>query len=150
MKLISVIASIIILSSCSSTFRSTQGDYKEYEGKGSVEYDEEYSIAYLPEMRTPKFAADNGIEGNVVLRYDINEQGEVQNIRAQHGENMEVFIDTAISLLSEYRYKPRIRNGVPQTVKNAGIRLSFCFPEKYSDNKFKFQHRSKHCATLHP
>jgi periplasmic protein TonB len=62
---------------------------------------------------TPVYPFDaqrNGIEGRVVLRFVVDENGQVQNPEVIKAEPIGVFEDAAIAAIVKYRFDPAIVN----------------------------------------
>jgi len=67
---------------------------------------------YKIKPKYPRAAAVAGIEGSVLFEVDINEQGEVENIRVIGGEQRNLFQSEAKRALAQWKYKPfRDANG---------------------------------------
>jgi TonB family protein len=135
---------VLLLTACTSHYQSTK-QFNPYESADK----NEYRNIYTPDVIYPVNAYHRGIEGYVILRYTVTKEGRTANIKIVSSENSEYFDETAISLLLQYKYKPRTVDGIPVDVDNAGVRISFCIPEKYHDKNFKFEFRSSNCARLH-
>lgn len=77
----------------------------------------------------PEQARQQGIEGSVLLEFDINEQGEPVNIKVAESEPRGVFDAAAIAAVEQWRYVPKLRYGKPVPVKDAEAALSFTIGE---------------------
>ena len=66
----------------------------------------------------PAGAKAAGIEGEVVVRYDITAQGEVDNARVERSEPSGVFDQAALAAVRSWHYNPQLRDGEPQAVQN--------------------------------
>ncbi len=66
----------------------------------------------------PVEARASGIEGDVVVRYDVASDGRVINARVDSATPPGVFDEAALTAVRAWRYNPKIVDGVPQTVRN--------------------------------
>lgn len=72
----------------------------------------------------PLIAVDRGIEGHVVVEFDVTEFGTVENVRVLESSHS-VFEKPAIAAAERSRYVPRVVDGVPQVSRN--IRKLYTF-----------------------
>jgi protein TonB len=61
---------------------------------------------YKIKPKYPKAALVAGIEGWVLLQIDINEKGEVENVRVVGGEQRNMFEAEAKRAVAQYKYRP--------------------------------------------
>jgi TonB family protein len=73
----------------------------------------------------PPNARDAGLEGYVVVRYDIDTEGRVRNARVVAADPPEVFDESAVQAVSRWRFRPPERDGQPQPVSGLESRLDF-------------------------
>lgn len=73
----------------------------------------------------PAYAARNGIEGYVQMRFDIDEDGEPVNIKVINAVPEKIFDQAAIKALANWRYAPKVVNGVAVVQKDLVVRLDF-------------------------
>jgi protein TonB len=76
---------------------------------------------------TPQYpvrAAANGLEGTVLVQYDVTTMGTVENVVVIESSNR-IFDQAAIDAVYRFRYKPGIVDGVPYGSK--GLRDLFRF-----------------------
>lgn len=75
----------------------------------------------------PAEAAEQGIEGWVQVKFDINESGMVDpaSIDIVEAEPATLFNDAAVEALADFRFSPRVRDG--QAVRVAGVQYVFRF-----------------------
>ncbi|MFV2091015.1 MAG: TonB family protein [Pseudomonadales bacterium] len=66
----------------------------------------------------PKTANTAGVEGMVVVRYDVSVDGRVINARVDSSEPSGVFEAAALAAVRSWRYNPAIRDGEPIPVQN--------------------------------
>ena len=62
----------------------------------------------------PDKARKTGLMGNVFLKFKVNEDGSVSDVRALKGRS--VFVKPAIDAISQYRFKPAEHEGKPVAV----------------------------------
>ncbi|MDZ7669217.1 MAG: energy transducer TonB [Gammaproteobacteria bacterium] len=73
----------------------------------------------------PPDAKEEGVEGYVVVRYDVNAEGRVHNARVVAAEPPEVFNESALQAVSRWRFRPPERDGEAQPVSGLESRLEF-------------------------
>jgi protein TonB len=73
----------------------------------------------------PRNAASRGIEGYVVLQFDINKEGTVENVQVVEADPANIFDRAAIRAVEKFKYKPRIVNGQP--AYRYGVQFQFTF-----------------------
>ncbi|WJG10717.1 M56 family metallopeptidase [Aliiglaciecola sp. LCG003] len=73
----------------------------------------------------PNEAASQGLEGSVVLQFDIEADGSTSNIRVIDAQPAYTFDDSAINALAAWTYKPRIMGG--QALKQTGLKVQLDF-----------------------
>jgi TonB family protein len=76
----------------------------------------------------PKKANSSKIQGWVELDFTVAESGEVKDIAVHAASAPGVFEDAAISALSQWRYKPVLRDAEP-TAQRARIRIRFALTD---------------------
>jgi periplasmic protein TonB len=74
---------------------------------------------YPPEARAA------GIEGYVVVRYDVGVDGRVGNVRVAAADPAGVFDESAVQAVSRWRFSEPLRDGVPAPVEGLESRLEF-------------------------
>lgn len=86
----------------------------------------DYPIAqYLINAQYPRTALQRGIEGYVDLRFDVNEQGQTENISVLAAEPEGIFERAAVKAVSKWRYQPKTIDGVPQYFSGVKNRVRF-------------------------
>jgi TonB family protein len=86
---------------------------------------------YKIKPKYPRAALVAGIEGWVMLEVDINEKGEVENVRVIDGEQRNMFQAEARRAVSLYKYKPFVdASGTPVRVTNHQVRVGFSLKEE--------------------
>ena len=73
----------------------------------------------------PSESRDENVEGSVLITYDIDEEGEVSNIRVVSSTPTGVFDDAAVNFVRTWRFQPQKRSGEPEAVENIQSRISF-------------------------
>jgi protein TonB len=61
---------------------------------------------YKIKPKYPRAALVSGVEGSILLKIDINEKGEVENIRVTGGQQRALFQDEARRAVEKWKYKP--------------------------------------------
>jgi protein TonB len=88
----------------------------------------ERSNAALQETANPTYpihAARNNIEGYVQMSLDISESGNPVNIKVLKSEPEQIFDKAAVKALSNWKYAPKVVNGVAVVQKDLEVRLDF-------------------------
>ncbi|MFT5561092.1 MAG: protein TonB [Candidatus Azotimanducaceae bacterium] len=84
---------------------------------------------YLPLVKVqpayPRRALARGVSGYTIVEFDISEQGFVQNPRVIEAIPSEIFNATSLKTIAKYKYRPKVIDGKPVTVK--GVRNKFVF-----------------------
>jgi len=75
---------------------------------------------YRVEPKYPIKAAQEGIEGSVVLKFDIKGDGDVTNVEVVNGKPAYVFDKTAITALKQWQYR-----ATGKTTKNLLVQLDY-------------------------
>lgn len=73
----------------------------------------------------PADARSAGIEGEVVVRYDVSAEGQVVNARVESAEPAGVFDQAALATVRSWKFKAQVRDGEPQRVENLVSRVRF-------------------------
>ncbi len=73
----------------------------------------------------PEQALARGIEGRVLIEFDVSEAGAVENARVVAFEPSPVFNEAALRAVRQWRYNPKIVNG--RTVRQTGMRIAIPF-----------------------
>lgn len=74
---------------------------------------------YPPEARA------KGVEGYVIVSYDVDADGRVQNARVVDSSPPGVFDESAVQAVSRWRFRPPQRDGRVQPVTGLRSRLDF-------------------------
>ncbi len=73
----------------------------------------------------PAEARAQGIEGFVMVRYDVDESGRVVNPAVVSAQPAGVFDEAALTAVSDWKYSPRMVNGEPVAVRGLTSRVAF-------------------------
>ena len=82
-----------------------------------------------PDLVYPSAARAAGIEGHVVIRYDVTTTGSVANPRVVESEPAGTFDAAALAALSQWRFRPRVENGQAVSAPGRVSTLRFKFGE---------------------
>lgn len=80
---------------------------------------------YREEPRYPKRALKRKVEGYVVLRFNINEQGKPTNIQVVEASPKRYFEREAKRALKEWKYQPEKLDGVIVAMSSQVVKLEF-------------------------
>lgn len=81
---------------------------------------------YKVKPKYPQAALVSGVEGWIELKIDINEQGEVENVRVIGGEQRNTFQSEARRAVEKWKYKPFLNaSGVPVKKIDHVVRVDF-------------------------
>jgi protein TonB len=73
----------------------------------------------------PRQAAERRIEGWVVLKFTISTSGSVKRARVLRSEPPRIFNKVALKAIKKWKYKPKVKNGVPVETPGVTVRLTF-------------------------
>lgn len=111
----------------SSQVAGTQAAAKPVATTGAQGVGEAVSTPYYKiKPKYPRAALVSGIEGFVVLKIDVNEKGEVENVRVVGGQQRQMFQDEARRAVEKWKYRPFLdANG--KSIKKADheVRVDF-------------------------
>ena len=77
------------------------------------------------EPQYPRKAAMRGLEGWVVLEFDINEKGGVSNVKVLDTSTRRVFEKAAKNALRKWRFKPKVIDGKAVAQRKQKVNLEF-------------------------
>lgn len=81
---------------------------------------------YRIKPKYPRAALVSGIEGWILMQIDINEKGEVENIRVIDGVERNMFQAEARRAVEQWKYKPYVdQKGNPVRKDNRQVRIDF-------------------------
>lgn len=85
--------------------------------------------SFLPIVKVqpiyPRRAISQGIEGYVIVEFDVYADGSVHNPRVVEHHPNEIFDTSAIKAVLKFKYKPQISNGIPEIVTGVRNKLTF-------------------------
>jgi periplasmic protein TonB len=83
----------------------------------------------------PSEARAEGVEGHVVVRYDVDDQGRVLNARVVESSPGGVFDEAAVRAVSSWRFRPLEQAGERRSVDGLHSRVEFRLKggESYAD-----------------
>jgi TonB family protein len=85
-------------------------------------------ILVAPDPVYPDTAKKDGIEGNIVLKFVVDERGIVYNPEVLEADPNGVFEESALSAITKFKFIPAKRNNVP-------VKSTVYLPIKYEINK---------------
>lgn len=94
-------------------------------GMGGVTLDSDVTPLVRIEPQYPRKAAMQGIEGWVLLKFDISPAGTVSNIEILGSQPSRIFDRVAVRALRKWKYRPKMEEGKPVEQKNLKIKLDF-------------------------
>jgi len=83
---------------------------------------------FLPIVRVnpqyPARAAENGVEGNVLVEFTVTAEGTTENVVVIESTH-KMFERAAVKAAQKYKYKPRVVDGEPIPVTGVLVRIEF-------------------------
>lgn len=73
----------------------------------------------------PINAASQGIEGWVLLQYDVDTSGTLSNINVLDAQPRRTFDKEAVAALKKWKFRPAMDNGQPISVKGQTVKIEF-------------------------
>ena len=73
----------------------------------------------------PAAAKADHVEGVVVIRYGVSQDGRVVNAKVERAEPEGIFEEAALAAVRSWRYNPALKNGQPIAVDNVLSTLRF-------------------------
>jgi protein TonB len=73
----------------------------------------------------PSELQERGIQGQVTVQYDVTAQGLVTNARVIRSDPVGVFDDAALQAVTSWTFRPQIRDGQAQEVRDIASNLMF-------------------------
>ncbi len=80
---------------------------------------------FLVRPRYPHRALQNGTEGFVELRFDVNKKGATENIVVIRAEPEGVFEDAAIAAAERWKFQPKTEDGKPVVFRGLSKLVTF-------------------------
>jgi len=117
-----------------SDVAGTQKAAKEEASPGSTNTGTAATTPYYRiKPKYPRAALISGTEGWVMMEIDINEQGEVENVRVVDGEQRNMFQNEAKRAVALWKYRPFVdASGKPLRKQDYQVRVDFKLNETES------------------
>ncbi len=80
---------------------------------------------YQAQPNYPMTAASQGIEGWVLLQYDVDTSGGLSNIKVVDAQPRRTFDREAVAALKKWKFRPAMDNGQPMSVKGQTVKIEF-------------------------
>ena len=77
----------------------------------------------------PPAAMEQGIEGYVLVEFTVDEQGATADAFIVKSEPAEIFDEAALQAVTRFKYKPVVREGVPQRATGIRNYINFKLPK---------------------
>lgn len=77
------------------------------------------------QLEYPPSLKKEGLEGSVLVEYDVDENGLVRNLRVIESSPPGLFDAAALQFVTTWRFQPRKRNGVAEAAYRLQSRISF-------------------------
>lgn len=99
-------------------------------GPGTWSQDGEYMPFFKPEPEYPTIALQRGLEGYVIVQFDVTEEGTVENPVVLEAKPPGIFDRSALRAAVKFKYKPKILNGQPVRVSGVKNRITYELKEQ--------------------
>ncbi|MYC24836.1 MAG: TonB family protein [Gammaproteobacteria bacterium] len=86
---------------------------------------QDYEPLSKVEPEYPRVALINSIEGYVIANFDIDETGSVSNPELITAKPANVFNESALTALAQFKYMPKYVDGQPTPVKDLKIKINY-------------------------
>ena len=73
----------------------------------------------------PRRARDRGLEGYIVMSFDVSPEGKVQNITVKDANPSNAFVRSATNAVSSMEFTPCISNGIAVEVTDVSVKYDF-------------------------
>ena len=93
--------------------------------QGGHNSNRELSPIFRMEPIYPRQAALKGIEGFVVVQFDVTETGETDNISVLQASPPQIFNSSAIKAIRKWKFKAQLQDGKPVRIKAQSVNLEF-------------------------
>lgn len=110
-----------------STIAGTQATAKVPSSTGAQGVGDARATPYYKiKPKYPRAALSAGVEGWILLKIDVNEKGEVENVRIVGGQERGMFQDEARRAVEKWKYKPFLdASGKPARKADHEVRVDF-------------------------
>lgn len=89
---------------------------------------------YRTQPNYPMVALQRGLEGWVLLRYDVDTSGSLSNIRVMDSEPRRIFDKEAMRALKKWKFKPALIDGQPVASTGQTVKIQFDMDQDSADN----------------
>ena len=100
--------------------------------KVEFKLNQDYQPLSKVEPEYPREALLNSIEGYVIIRFEIDESGSVANPRVLIAKPPNVFNESALTAVAQFKYTPTYVDGQPTPVKDGNIKFLYEIPDEES------------------
>jgi len=73
----------------------------------------------------PPYAQQRGLEGWVLVEFDIGPSGNVLNPKVLESNPARIFDEAAINTIKKWKYKPQVKDGKPLITRGLSVRITF-------------------------
>jgi protein TonB len=73
----------------------------------------------------PPYAQQRGLEGWVLVEFDIGPSGNVHNPKVLESNPARIFDEAAIQTIRKWKYKPQVKDGKPLTTRGLSVKIVF-------------------------
>ena len=95
------------------------------DGKGPSGSDVKIYVSKLPELKYPRKAERLGVEGYVRVGFDVNENGELVDLRVVDAKPRALFDKSAMQFMGKVTFLPPKEDGSSVRAKDAEFTLTF-------------------------
>ena len=99
-------------------------------GPGVWSQDGEMEPWFTPEPEYPTVALQRGVEGYVVVQFDVTEEGTVENPVVLEAKPPSIFDRSAIRAVKRFKFKAKVVNNEPVRVSGVKYRLTYELDEQ--------------------
>lgn len=110
-------------------FESPDLGLADFDGSGWTQ-DGEYMPWFKPEPEYPTIALQRGLEGYVIVQFDVTAEGTVENPVVLEAKPASIFDRSAIRAAKKFKYKPKILNGKAVRVTGVKNRITYELEEQ--------------------
>ena len=103
-------------------------DFSLNQGQGVAQggrSNRELSPIFRMEPIYPRQAALKGIEGFVIVQFDVTKTGETDNISILQASPPQIFNSNAIKAIRKWKFKAQLQDAKPVRIKAQSVRLEF-------------------------
>ena len=85
----------------------------------------------------PRQAVIDNIEGHVVVRFDIDEEGSVENVSVVEAKPQDIFNESALAVAAKFTYLPKYVDGKPTPVQGVLNKIVYVIGEEKHNVRLK-------------